>query len=124
MVKRLFILLFVAFAVLMAIPSGRAKFHEVAVVPVRDFVGKRLVPGRLKAMADQLDARLSRGEGLPIGFDGWLRRDYTGPETDPWGHSWYIKQGRRSYTVGTMGPDGKQDTGDDMIVTRNLPGNR
>jgi Type II secretion system (T2SS), protein G len=75
-------------------------------------------------MADQLDVRLSRGEGLPPNFGGWLRRDFSGSETDPWRRPWYLKPGRRSYTVGSMGPDGADGTGDDITETRNLPQSR
>jgi hypothetical protein len=77
------------------------------------------VPRRLQVMADQLDVRLSRAEGLPDNFEGWLRRDYSGPETDPWGNSWYLLPGRSSYTVGSMGPDGLPRTDDDLTETRN-----
>lgn len=124
MFKRLFLLLFIALAVVMAVPRWREQLLAVTVTPARDFVGARLAPGRLKAMADQLDVRLGRAEGLPGNFEGWLRRDYTGPETDPWGHPWYIKTGRRSYVVGTMGPDGEQDTGDDITESRDMPQRR
>jgi hypothetical protein len=72
-------------------------------------------------MADQLDVRLGRGEGLPGGFEGWLRRDYSGPELDPWENPWFLEAGRRSYTVGSMGADGVRGTGDDIVVERPLP---
>lgn len=124
MLKRVFLLLFVALAVVMAVPKWRVQFLAMTVTPARDYVGARIAPGRLKAMADQLDARLGRAEGFPGNFEGWLRRDYTGPETDPWGRPWYIEPGRRSYVVGTMGPDGQPGTADDITVTRNLPRNR
>ena len=75
-------------------------------------------------MADQLDVRLSRAEGLPTGFEGWLRRDYSGVAQDPWDNVYYLQTGRRDYTVGSMGPDGVQGTGDDIIVKRRLPGGR
>lgn len=124
MLKRVFVLLFVVLAVVMAVPKWRVQFLAVTVTPARDYVGARIAPGRLKAMADQLDVRLGRAEGFPINFEGWLRRDYTGPETDPWGRPWYLQSGRRSYVVGTMGPDGKQGTADDITETRKLPGSR
>jgi hypothetical protein len=105
----------------MAVPSSRARIQEEAVTPVMDAVGTRLVPRRLTAMADQLDVRLSRGEGIPTVFEGWLRRDYSGPELDPWEHPWFIEVGRREYTVGSMGPDGELGTGDDIVERRPLP---
>lgn len=121
MVKKIFLLALAVFAVGMAIPSTRAEIQRRTVTPAMDFVANRIAPGRLEAMADQLDVRLSRGEALPVGFEGWLRRDYSGPETDPWGNAWYLESGRRSYTVGTMGPDGEQGTEDDLRVSRDLP---
>ena len=121
MIKKLFLLALAVLAVGMAVPSTRATIQERAFTPVMDNIGARLVPGRLNAMADQLDVRLSRGEGLPDVFDGWLRRDYSGSEFDPWGNMWFIQLGRRDYSVGTMGPDGEQGTADDITETRQLP---
>lgn len=121
MIKKLFLLAFVALAVGMAVPSTRAEIQARTLTPIRDYIGNWRAPGRLEAMADQLDARLGRGEGIPGAFDGWLRRDYAGREIDPWGNPWFIRTGRRDYTVGSTGPDGEQGTEDDIIVTRRLP---
>ncbi len=123
MLKKLVMLAFVALAVGMAVPSTRARLVD-QLRPIRDRVGASLVPRRVDAMANQLDARLSRGEGLPDRFDGWLRRDYTGSEFDPWDRMYYLQAGRRSYRVGSMGPDGVQGTDDDIFVERSLPGGR
>lgn len=124
MIKKLFMLLLAALAVGMAIPSTRAQIQATAITPVHDAIANRLAPGRLEAMADQLDVRLGRAEGLPQNFEGWLRRDYSGPELDPWDRPWFVQASRRSYTVGSMGPDGQQGTEDDITVTRELPGGR
>jgi hypothetical protein len=118
MVKRLFLLVFAAFAIAMAVPSSRQQIQDNAFTPVMDEIGDRLAPRRLRVMADQLDVRLSRAEGLPANFEGWLRRDYSGPETDPWGNPWYLIEGRSSYTVGSRGADGQQGTEDDIRETR------
>jgi hypothetical protein len=120
MVKKLLTLAILALGVGMAVPPWRARI-EGSLVPIKDEIGRRLVPRRLDAMANQLDARLGRAEGLPGSFDGWLRRDYTGSPEDPWGNNYYLIPGRRDYTVGTMGPDGVQGTGDDLTVTRPYP---
>ena len=61
----------------MAIPSTRAKLVDAG-TPVMDRVRAKLVPRRLEVMADQLDVRLERGQGLPTSWDGWLRRDFSG----------------------------------------------
>ena len=124
MIKRLFLLLLAAFAVAMAVPSSREQIQANVFAPVTDEIGRRLVPGRLDAMGDQLDARLGRAEGLPQSFEGWLRVYYTGPETDPWGNPWYLTPARTTYTVGSMGPDGLQGTDDDLTATRPLPRGR
>ncbi|HSH75432.1 MAG TPA: type II secretion system protein GspG [Longimicrobiales bacterium] len=121
MVKRLFLLVLAAFAVGMAVPSTRAEIQARTFTPVMDEIGRRLAPGRLEAMANQLDVRLGRAEGLPDRFDGWIRRDYSGPETDPWGNPWFLVAARRTYTVGSMGPDGERGTDDDITETRDLP---
>jgi hypothetical protein len=123
MFKKLIMLAFVALAVAMAIPSSRAEIAN-SFRPIKDGIGERLVPRRLAVMADQLDVRLGRGEGLPTVFEGWLRRDYSGVPEDPWGNTYYIEPGRRDYTVGSMGPDGVQGSDDDITETRRLPGTR
>jgi len=120
MIKKLLLFVLFLFAVAMAVPSTRARIQEEAVKPVMDRIGASLVPRRLEAMADQLDVRLGRGEGFPEVFDGWLRRDYSGPELDPWERPWFLQTGRRDYTVGSMGPDGERGTGDDITLTRAL----
>ncbi|NNM33426.1 MAG: hypothetical protein HKO53_10185 [Gemmatimonadetes bacterium] len=120
MFKKLLMLVFVALAVGMAIPSTRAQIAD-SVRPIKDEIGNRLVPRRLDVMADQLDVRLGRGEGLPENFHGWLRRDYSGVPEDPWENIYYIQAGRRDYTVGSMGADGIQGTEDDLTVTRRYP---
>jgi hypothetical protein len=124
MVKKLIMLAFVALAVGMAVPSTRQTITDNTLTPLTNEIGARLVPRRLAAMADQLDVRLDRGEGLPQAFDSWLRRDYSGAPEDPWGTFYYLQVGRRDYTVGSMGPDGVQGTADDITETRRLPGQR
>ncbi len=120
MLKKLIMLLFVVLAVAMAVPSTRAQIESDAIRPVMDAIGSRIVPGRLEAMADQIDSRLGRGEGLPGNFEGWLRRNYTSSEFDPWDNLYYLQSSRRAYTVGSMGPDGVQGSEDDITVTRDL----
>lgn len=123
MFKKLIMLAFVALAVGMAIPSTRQQIAD-SVQPIKDEIGERLVPRRLEVMADQLDVRLDRAEGLPDNFHGWLRRDYSGVPEDPWDNVYYLSEGRRDYTVGSMGPDGVQGTPDDITVTRRYPDRR
>jgi hypothetical protein len=123
MLKRLMKLAVVALAVGMAIPSTRAQIAG-SVAPLKSWMGYQIVPRRLETMADQLDVRLGRAEGLPENFEGWLRRDYSGSPQDPWGSQYYLISGRRDYTVGTMGPDGIQGTEDDYTVTRPLEDRR
>jgi hypothetical protein len=113
----------VALAVAMAVPTSRAWLVD-QVRPVRDRMGASLVPRRLTAMADQMDVRLGRAEGLPANFEGWLRRDYSGSEFDPWENVYYLQTTRRTYVVGSMGPDGVQGTDDDIREERPLPGAR
>lgn len=120
MVKRIILLALAALAVGMAVPTSRARIVD-QFRPIKNRVAAAIVPRRVEAMADQLDVRLKRAEGLPGRFDGWLRRDYTGSEFDPWGNLYYLQAGRRSYRVGSMGPDGVQGTDDDIFEERNYP---
>jgi hypothetical protein len=119
MVKKLIMIAFTLLAIGMAVPSTREQIGD-SVTPIKDWIGYKLVPRRLEVMADQLDVRLERAEGLPTNFEGWLRRDYSGSMEDPWGRQYYLIAGRREYTVGTMGPDGEVGTPDDYTVTRPL----
>jgi len=82
------------------------------------------VPGRLEAMASQLNARLGRAEPLPINFVGWLSRNFSGSEEGPSGNIYFLEVGRRDYTVGSMGLDGIQGTEDDITVVTPMPGGR
>jgi hypothetical protein len=120
MVKRLIIFAFVALAVGMAVPSFRARIVDT-LMPIKHAIGNSLVPRRLDVMANQIDVRLNRGEGFPVDFQGWLRRDYSGSQFDPWDNLYYIETTRRDYTVGSMGADEEQGTEDDLTVTRRLP---
>ena len=124
MIKKVLLLAFIALVIAMAVPSSRAKLRQDVYKPIIDNVNARLVPGRLNAMADQLDVRLGQAEGFPANFEGWLRRDYTGVPEDPWGNVYYLEVGRRDYTVGSAAGDGEQGTEDDITVTRRLPGGR
>jgi hypothetical protein len=123
MLKRLIKLAFIALAVGMAYEPSRLRIAD-SFTPIKDYVGQRIVPGRVEVMADQLDVRLGRGERLPLGWEGWLRRDYSGVPEDPWDNTYYLEVGRRNYTVGSMGPDGVQGTDDDFRITRSLEGVR
>ena len=124
MKMKLVMMLFVLLAVGMAVPSTRAEIEARAIQPVKDNIGARIVPGRLEAMASQLNVRLGRAEPLPGNFVGWLRRDFSSSEMDPWGNIYFLEAGRRAYTVGSMGPDGIQGTEDDITVVTPMPGGR
>lgn len=121
MLKNVLFLLLFLFGVAAAIPSTRARLMNDVFHPIRDSINQRLVPGRLEAMADQIDVRLQRGEGFPGNWEGWLRAEYSGVPEDPWGHTYYLVRGRRDYTVGSVGPDGEQGTEDDITLRRRIP---
>jgi len=124
MFKKLLMLVILVLGVVMAVPSLRSQLVD-EIRPYSDQVKSRFVPRRLKAMADQLDVRLGRAEGFPVRFDMWLRRDFTGSPQDPWGNLYYLEIGRRDYVVGSMGPDGRQGTEDDIREpARPIPGAR
>jgi hypothetical protein len=119
MLGKLILLIILALGIAMAVPSTRATLMEKA-APVMNGFKAKLVPGRLKVMADQLAIRVNRGEGFPSSWEGWLQRDFTGEPQDPWGNVYYLQTSRAGFTVGSMGPDGVQGTEDDIKVTRQL----
>ena len=106
----------------MAIPSTRAMM-ETKAAPFIDGIKGKVVPGRLQAMADQLAARVGRGEGFPNNWPGWLERDFSSSPQDPWGNLYFLQIGRNDFTVGSMGPDGKAGTPDDIKLNRRLKRN-
>jgi hypothetical protein len=119
MLGKIILLLIVVLGIGMAVPSTRAKMTDQAAPFLNKFKAK-LVPGRLKVMADQLAIRVNRGEGYPSSWEGWLDRDYTSVPQDPWGALYYLVTSRSGFTVGSKGPDGIQGNGDDITVTRRL----
>ena len=119
LIRKLFVLLALLFATGMAIPKTRARMVE-AVTPLMDRFRLKLVPSRLDAMADQLEARLKRGEPYPGNWEGWLRRDYSGVPQDPWGNVYYLRHDNRGFVVGSAGPDGVEHNADDVTVERRL----
>jgi len=119
MLGKIILLLIVVLGILMAVPSTRAKMMDKA-APVMNGVKAKLVPKRLEVMADQLAVRVNRGEGFPSSWESWLERDYTGVPEDPWGNLYYLVQGRGSFTIGSKGPDGVQNSADDIKLTRQL----
>jgi Type II secretion system (T2SS), protein G len=123
MIKQLIFLVIIVFGIGMAVPRTRSRIMD-SVKPFRDNLVARLVPRRLSVMADQMDIRLGRAEGFPARFSSWLRRDYSGVPEDPWGHEYYLEEERGRYTVGSVGPDAKQGTADDITETRKMPGGR
>jgi len=125
MFGKLLLLLLVAFAVAVTIPKTRAMLGD-QVAPYINKYKAKIVPKRLQTMEDELVVKIGRGEPLPYQknqWAGWLRRDYTSDPNDPWGHPYYIEASRDGFTVGSMGPDGKKGTGDD-IQLRHLYGRR
>ena len=88
--------------------------------PIMDDVRARIVPGRLEAMANQLTARVNRGEGFPSNFEGWLNREYTSAPEDPWGNFYYFRTTRDGFLVGSNGADGQPNTEDDIVDQRRL----
>lgn len=119
MLGKIILVLILALGIAMAVPSTRATMMEKA-APVLDRFKAKMVPSRLEAMADQLAFRVNRGEGFPSSWESWLERDFTGAPQDPWGRLYYLQTGRGSFTVGSLGPDGAQSTGDDIKLTRQL----
>jgi hypothetical protein len=119
LIRKLITLAIVLFAVGMAIPKTRARMIEAA-TPAMDKFRIKLVPSRLESMADQLEARLGRGEPYPGNWEGWLRRDFSGVPEDPWGNVYWLKHDNRGFTVGSAGPDGIPHSDDDLTETRRL----
>ncbi|HSM61346.1 MAG TPA: type II secretion system protein GspG [Longimicrobiales bacterium] len=113
MLKKLFVFAILALVVGMTVPSTRAALAEKARPYVDGFKAK-LVPSRLEAMASQLTARANRGEGFPTNFEGWLRRDFAASAMDPWGNLYFFESRRRGFLVGSLGPDGRRGTEDDI----------
>jgi len=75
----------------------------------------------LDVLADQVEMHYQRtgrypGTGTPLG--SWLESDFSGKPLDPWGNEWFLQTTSRTFTVGSMGPDGEVQTGADITVER------
>jgi hypothetical protein len=116
---KLILILLVVLGASMAIPTTRAKMVEAA-TPVMNKFKAKLVPDRLDALANELAARLKRGEGYPGDWSGWLRGNFSGVPEDPWGNLYYLTTDRTGFTVGSNGPDGIAHTPDDITVQHRL----
>lgn len=116
---KLIMIIILAFAIGVTVPKTRAMM-EAQAKPLIDKVKAKVVPGRLKAMADELAVRINRGEPYPASWTSWLDRDFTGDPQDPWGHDYYMKRTRDGFTVGSMGPDGIAGNADDIKLKRDL----
>jgi hypothetical protein len=103
----------------MAVPRTRT-IMEARAKPVVDRLKAKIVPGRLQAMADELNARVMRGEGYPSDWSHWLQRDFTSNPMDPWGHEYYLKHIPDGFEVGSKGPDGVEGTTDDITLRKLL----
>jgi hypothetical protein len=126
MFGKLLLFLLIAFAVAVSIPKTRAMLGEEA-APIINKYKAKIVPKRLDAMVDQLVVKVGRGEPLPSqknAWAGWLHRDYSSDPEDPWGHFYYIETQRDGFTVGSMGPDGKKGTADDITRRHRFDNNR
>lgn len=121
MVGKILLVILLALGIAMAVPSTRATLMEKA-SPVLNGFKAKMVPSRLDAMANQLEARVRRGEGFPSSWESWLDRDFTGDPKDPWGNVYYLQAGRRNFTVGSAGPDGVKGNADDIKLSRDLGG--
>lgn len=119
MIKKVVLLAVVALGIGWAVPSTRAALMEKA-APVVDSFKTKITVRRLEAMADQLAARVNRGEGFPSNFEGWLRREFASPSDDPWGTVYYLQTRRDGFEVGSAGPDGRSGTDDDIRHRRRL----
>lgn len=117
---RIFMLLLLVLAIAMLVPSTRARMIDQKTA-LMDRINERLVPRRLEAMADQIETHLGRGDRMPQPFPPWLERSFTGAPHDPWGKYYYLEESRRSFTVGSAGPDTLIGTLDDIRVERPLP---
>jgi hypothetical protein len=116
---KLILIVILALCVGMTVPRTRT-IMEAQARPVLDHFKVKFVPGRLRAMADELGVRVSRGEGYPADWSHWLQRDFSGNPMDPWGHEYYLKQDVDGFVVGSMGPDGIRGNADDIKVTKSL----
>jgi hypothetical protein len=116
---KLILFLILVLCVGMAVPRTRT-IMEAKASPVLNRVKAKIVPGRLQAMADEVSARVMRGEGFPGDWSYWLRREYSGNPMDPWNHEYYLKQVPDGFVVGSRGPDGVEGTTDDIKLRKML----
>lgn len=112
-------ILILLLAVGLTVPKTRVMIDR-EVKPLVDHFKEKVVPGRLRGLAEELAARIHRGEGYPPSWSGWLQMDYTGNPVDPWGHQYYLKHIPEGFLVGSNGPDGIEGNSDDITFRQDL----
>lgn len=122
------LVLVVVLALMWALPPVRERVSTAA-VPLLEKLGPvgaiALKPARrmtaandLKEAARLMDSDLMEGRRLPEArvFNRWLRGRFPGEDgLDPWGNPYWMRTGG-VVTLGSNGPDGVQDTPDDVLV--------
>jgi hypothetical protein len=93
-------------------PAGK-----VAMRPIDRFTAH----SEVDFLADQVKMARELGREAPTenNFQDWVaRRTQTrAAGNDPWGAPYYFHRGVSTFTIGSMGPDGKRNTPDDVTVT-------
>ena len=116
MIKKLFLLAFLGLLVALTIPSSRSRIVD----PVANSIRSKIAPRKVEALANQLEVRVNRGDGLPTesSFGSWIRRNTSVDEADPWGNPYFLERRRGAFVVGSMGADGQRGTPDDFTEQR------
>jgi len=125
-----FVLLILALlAVVVLVPSVRERARpqvEAAMNPM--YVWN--VRNEVKELQHVVTREVSMGNALPKprDFQKFLvQREGEGSALDSWGQPYYLQVTRRSYLVGSSGPDRRRNTADDIRsepAMRNEPANR
>lgn len=93
-------------------PAGR-----VALRPMHKWVAR----SEVNFIASQIELARTVGREVPTprSFEGWMRQRLTtrNDGKDPWGKAYYFSvTASKSGIVGSAGPDGEQDTDDDIAT--------
>jgi hypothetical protein len=113
---RIFWILVFALVAVLTIPPLRERARpqiEFALNPIYRWEAKNRVNELYRVLERE------RAQGAPIpqprDFHAFLAREGSSADVDPWNQPFYLATTRRSYQVGSAGPDRQRGTADDIL---------
>ncbi len=120
--KKLLLCVIAVACVAMLVPQTRARILT-AIGPLDEYNRRHTARRALKGIAVDVQREQARTRAYPRpdGFARWLEESGESP-VDPWGSAYYLEIFPDSFVVGSLGPDSRWRSEDDIrVLTRREP---